>query len=419
MITTAEFQRTLARDAAVVSAVTLHGRGPDGVLALRGHLALHTIGRAIVATMAARRLELDTTLVDQSETIFAWFVERPRSELESIAEEPAFGAWLAMLEAGLAGPVDNARSEYALALLPIVLLSHLAKIDQNRTWRAHIPASRLIAPLNSQQSLSGDLPVEIEAYDQSGILKAGNKVIARFDTDRRLSFVTSNNSVKIADRHFLPFDIQLIASEDAPELCHSGVAAPKNFADAEPASVVQAVLRGLDVLCKVWPECVPDILAFVRGIVAIDLAGSSTFSASAPAAPGIILLTVRADEDPEMVAECLVHEVSHLKLDALWTSRAILTNDDQARFRHPWRPDPRPMRGVFLGAHAFMNVAEFALHSAQRGDTKRFGPVFLRVRDEVEIAMTTLREHGQFTVTGAELFADMEKVLQSWNHVEL
>ena len=280
MITRTEFQRILGRDAAALSTVTLHGRGPDGVLALRGHLALHTIGRAIVATMAARRLGLDTTLVDQSETILAWFVERPRSELESIAEEPAFGAWLAMLEAGLADPVDNARSEYSLALLPIILLFHLAKIDQNRTWRGHLPASRLIAPLNSQQSLLGDLPIEIETYDQSGILKAGNKIIARFNTERRLSFVTSDNSVKIADRYLLPFDIELIASKDAPELCHSGVAAPKNFVDAEPASVVQAVLGGLDVLCKVWPECVTDILAFVRGIVAIDPAGSSSFSSA-------------------------------------------------------------------------------------------------------------------------------------------
>jgi HEXXH motif-containing protein len=57
------------------------------------------------------------------------------------------------------------------------------------------------------------------------------------------------------------------------------------------------------------------------------------------------------------MAEALIHEASHNKLNALFELDPVIENGDDERYASPVRPDPRPLRGILLAVHAFVPVA--------------------------------------------------------------
>jgi len=69
--------------------------------------------------------------------------------------------------------------------------------------------------------------------------------------------------------------------------------------------------------------------------------------------------TVYASLHPSVLtmAEALIHEASHNKLNALFDLDPVIENRDDERYPSPVRPDPRPLRGVLLAVHAFVPVA--------------------------------------------------------------
>jgi HEXXH motif-containing protein len=106
-----------------------------------------------------------------------------------------------------------------------------------------------------------------------------------------------------------------------------------------------------------------------------------------------------------LVAEALVHETAHVKLDALDHLAPLLENGEEEGFRHPWREDIRPLRGVLLGAHAFLNVALFYQRMVEAGispdeSTREID----QRRREVAEALDILDKHAVFTPAGQGLF---------------
>ena len=83
-------------------------------------------------------------------------------------------------------------------------------------------------------------------------------------------------------------------------------------------------------------------------------------SASYREAPGIVYLTLHPSR--LTLAEALVHECQHGKLNLLTWLDPVLKNGQTTWTPSPVRPDLRPLMGVLLAAHAFVPVA--ALHAA-------------------------------------------------------
>ncbi len=82
-------------------------------------------------------------------------------------------------------------------------------------------------------------------------------------------------------------------------------------------------------------------------------------SASYREAPGIVYLTLHPD--PLTMAEALIHETQHGKLNLLSWLDPVLHNAYTSWSESPVRPDLRPLMGVLLAVHAFVPVA--ALHA--------------------------------------------------------
>jgi HEXXH motif-containing protein len=80
-------------------------------------------------------------------------------------------------------------------------------------------------------------------------------------------------------------------------------------------------------------------------------------SASYREAPGLIYLSLHPS--PLTMAEALIHETQHGKLNTLRWFDAVLLNGDSTWTPSPVRPDLRPLFGVLMAVHAFVPVAAF------------------------------------------------------------
>lgn len=72
-------------------------------------------------------------------------------------------------------------------------------------------------------------------------------------------------------------------------------------------------------------------------------------------------------EDVLLQEETLVHEFCHQKLNLVSEVDPLLEPGQSGQvFYSPLRPDPRRLRGLFLGAHAFLNVNRYLLRALAR-----------------------------------------------------
>ena len=93
-------------------------------------------------------------------------------------------------------------------------------------------------------------------------------------------------------------------------------------------------------------------------IVPVGFEPEMHLSASYREAPGLVYMTLHPD--PLTMAEALIHETQHGKLNLLSWLDPVLNNAYSSWTESPVRPDLRPIMGVLLAVHAFVPVS--ALH---------------------------------------------------------
>ena len=156
----------------------------------------------------------------------------------------------------------------------------------------------------------------------------------------------------------------------------------------------------------------PDVQAFFRGVFPITSGPGHWNSASTDAIPLALQLTIPEVSTPLPLGESVVHETAHVKLDLLMTMVPLLENSAERIHRHPWREDLRPLSGVLMGAHAFLNVLLYYRRMVEAGlggsEAER---ELARRQSEVLTALELLSERGRFTDDGLALFEGMIGVL--------
>jgi HEXXH motif-containing protein len=147
----------------------------------------------------------------------------------------------------------------------------------------------------------------------------------------------------------------------------------------------------------------------LRRIVPVGYEAEVHLSASYREAPGLVYLTLHPD--PVTLAEALIHETQHGKLNALSFFDAVLENGHTEWAPSPVRPDLRPLMGVLLAAHAFVPVAEFHRRLAELGHELTRTPAFARRRAEVLASnargLAVLADKARPTPLGARVLAEL------------
>lgn len=171
-----------------------------------------------------------------------------------------------------------------------------------------------------------------------------------------------------------------------------------------------ALAAAVDLLQLALPEWLADAAPVLARIVPVGFAADRHNSASYREAPGLLYLSLHPD--PLTMAEAVVHEAQHGKLNLLSWLDPVLHDGHATRVPSPVRPDLRPLMGVLLAAHAFVPVQALhdrlaaADHPLSR--TPRFAARRTEVRAANREALATLREHGRPSEIGARLLAGLD-----------
>jgi HEXXH motif-containing protein len=192
----------------------------------------------------------------------------------------------------------------------------------------------------------------------------------------------------------------------APEIAESAAA----FGVCDPVELPQGVSRiaaGLSTLRNIWPAAAGAAARHLKGLLVLAKRGHSR-SHSPLLFQGMVLLS---PEDPVMVGDLLVHELSHVRLN-LFREFDPVFHDREPERRHisPWRGDLRPLSGLVLGVHAFLNVCHYyrrvsEIHVA--GGTA--AALFERQREKVRVAWAAAQPFLLPTPAGAAFLETLEQ----------
>ena len=160
------------------------------------------------------------------------------------------------------------------------------------------------------------------------------------------------------------------------------------------------------------PLLLAEIGRSVERIIPVGYEARRHLSASYFEAPGLIYLTLHPE--PLTLAEAIVHESQHGKLNLLRWFDPVLKNGHTDWAPSPVRPDLRPLHGVLMAVHAFVPVAALHLRLAELQHPLSRTAAFARRRSEVlganAAGLATLREHAQPTALGRRVLDALESL---------
>lgn len=178
-----------------------------------------------------------------------------------------------------------------------------------------------------------------------------------------------------------------------------------------------AVLKqALSDMARTEPALIAEMTDLVRVLVPLENPMNyGSVSSSYVNARGMICLS--HSEDPLLQAETLIHEFSHQKLNQLMIVEPILAGGQSGQvFYSPWRPDARRLRGLLLGAHAFLNVSRYLLGTISRASFRREEGLDVMVNVaarlfQVDDALRTVASYATFTEFGRRFQLGMSREL--------
>jgi HEXXH motif-containing protein len=403
-----------------VEAVAFHGRGPRALAEWDAAVELDAV--LWLTQLPARLNRCDDTVRGQFADAVDAFLAGPQWLRTAFVTDPLARAWLAALRSSVDIEPSSPRTlDELLSQAPVVLMPVLAVAAPGTSWKASIAQGMRSGPFGGDAILTGPVSGSLRVNEDGTIAMALPYGAIGFSTvggqirvDRSsLSGAPSGKDgpsfrlrTRVTSRGV--WGVELLDGASFPEL-------PAGDATTYPATegVAQDIQRRLtdclDLLIDMWPESIPDVASRFRALLPILTPDKRWRSATTSDLPLTIQLTLADREDPLELAEALVHESAHTKLDELQVMTPLLLNGPERIFHHPWRPDPRPLIGVLLGAHAFANVLRLYESALARG-TADVASLLRRVEQghaEVASALDTLEESGDFTTVGESLYRQL------------
>lgn len=176
----------------------------------------------------------------------------------------------------------------------------------------------------------------------------------------------------------------------------------------------QALNMALEVIENSSDAFYDDCLTFLKEIVVVDCKYTANFTDKAFF--GVIFLSANfaALNDANLTAERIIHEVGHIKLNAIILSDRLHLAPVDTMLKSPLRRDPRPVDGVLHAVYTFARISKFwaslTPHNDQRYKTVRaivnqcmdqlstvdhyFTDAGRRLMDEIRGYSTTPRTEG-------------------------
>ncbi len=174
-----------------------------------------------------------------------------------------------------------------------------------------------------------------------------------------------------------------------------------------------AMRAGLELVRTGVPAVADEIELLIQQLVPVGFDAHSHLSASYQEMIGTIYLSLHPE--PMTLAEALIHEHSHNKINMLWTMAPVIENAFAPNYPSPFRPDERPLHGVLLGVHAFLPVERLYERLAEVAHPVTGDPNFERrrraIRENNRAACETLERYAEPSAAGRSVMDEIMK----WN----
>lgn len=166
----------------------------------------------------------------------------------------------------------------------------------------------------------------------------------------------------------------------------------------------------LGIIATYMPGLREEMAVLLQLIVPVGFDEQRHLSASYQEAIGTAYLSLHPNA--MTMAEALIHEFSHTKINLLLELDPVLVNAFTPLYASPVRPDPRPLHGVLLAVHAFLPVARLYEAMIAGEDPRAADPGF-RQRFAAIVAgnaagAAILRAHARPTAAGAAVLAEID-----------
>ena len=140
--------------------------------------------------------------------------------------------------------------------------------------------------------------------------------------------------------------------------------------------------------------------------------GTGIEGLSTPRAFGAIWLKApEAERAQPWFLEHLVHECSHLHLNAMLIADPLLTNPQEIN-RSPLRPDPRPMFQILHGTFVLARNCRVHARLAEKFPSLRLEAALEKFREQFCNGLAVLNQYMQPTPLGATLLASLNAALR-------
>ncbi|OJD55688.1 hypothetical protein CN900_14475 [Bacillus anthracis] len=174
--------------------------------------------------------------------------------------------------------------------------------------------------------------------------------------------------------------------------------------------ILNLFVEALDLIKQFWPEMYDELYSNVHHIVFFEPPGLPFFSDFR--VHGVIF-AAHMERSILKIAEWIVHEASHIRLNTLMCARPHLSNSMELRYPSPWRDDPRPLYGIYHGCFVHSRVLKF--YRLVNEKTHQFSGVISeeidRITTELQAGLSVVKENGILTDEGKSMVSEMYKNL--------
>ncbi|MBE1464409.1 HEXXH motif domain-containing protein [Kibdelosporangium phytohabitans] len=333
--------------------------------------------------------------------------ERARPDVvDDVLMHPATGVWLVRTLRSLLGPDGDAGSE----LWYLRAIAAAAAIRTGVPFTMVLPFVRGVVCLPTVGVISqppGATSQFVEMHTSAGC------AVLRLDSETGATrFEDSDDFLPVQQHRVSASGIDLVVEIDDTNPY-------REFADPIPPRRMSAAQRtrwqhllddAWELLVDRHPGYARELAAGLRTIAPI-LDDRRMVGSSSNAAFGAVALSSKVSATA--LAEALVHELQHSKLNALLELVTLRVGDAGQRWYAPWRDDPRPLSGLLHGLYAFASVVEFwRLQRDQAGTAayrREADYVFAHRRHQLRQAISAIESTPDLTEPGSRLVAEVSR----------
>ncbi|WP_158887085.1 HEXXH motif domain-containing protein [Amycolatopsis anabasis] len=324
---------------------------------------------------------------------------------EDVLMYPTVGVWAARVVARLIG-AETSPTPLWTEIGYLHSLAAAAAIRANVPCAVRVPVlyGAINLPTLGQLRVPTDFPVGTAelAHGADGVrLRAGSVSLAFPLSGETFLFRPTRSHTST----WRGLALRVRVDDTDPYREYSSALPPARLGGSEFAEWGKLLDEAWRILTERHSAYAAEIAACLNTLVPTDPAGGLV-AASASSAFGAVLLSPKASA-PHL-AETLVHEIQHAKLNALLGLVVLVKGARDPVCYAPWLDEPRPSTGLLHGVYAFTSVVEFyrtQRAQADQAEARAAQFLFAYRRAQVREALAELARAPGLTELGRSFVA--------------